>query len=312
MPKPQPVILPAPGPSALFLVLRVPGIARDGAQAARIAARTPALAREVARLDARAKLASAVAFGSALWDAASPSARPRRLHAFQLVAVEDRRAPATPGDLLLHVSSKRPDLNLELAMRLRSALGARVEVAEEVHGFQYLDSRDLTGFIDGTQNPKGAKARGAAALIGREDAAFAGGSYVFTQRYVHDLARWSALPVVEQEGAVGRRKRDSKELSARAMPPSAHVARVVIEENGAELEILRHSFPYGTTSESGLFFIAYTRDLAIPERMLERMLGASGDGQHDRLMDFTRAVSGATFFAPSETVLRKLATSPSA
>jgi len=290
MPKPQAVILPAPGLCALFLVLRA-----------------PALARAVARLDARARLASAVAFGSALWDVASPGARPRGLHPFRLVAAADRRAPATPGDLLLHVTSKRPDLNLELAMRLRSALGARAEVVEEVHGFQYLDSRDLTGFIDGTQNPRGAKARAAAALIGRVDAAFAGGSYVFTQRYVHDLARWSALPVGEQEAAVGRRKRDSKELSAKAKPPTAHIARVVIEENGAELEIVRHSFPYGNTSECGLFFIAYTRDLAIPERMLERMLGASGDGLHDRLMDFTRAVSGATFFAPSEAVLHQLA-----
>ncbi len=307
MPKPQAVILPAPGPSALFLVLRVPELARDGAEAARIAARVPALAREVARLDARAKLASGIAFGSALWDLASPNARPHGLHPFRLVAAEHRRAPATPGDLLLHVASKRPDLNFELAMRLRRSLGACVELVEEVHGFQYLDTRDLTGFIDGTENPKGARGRAEAALIGREDPAFAGGSYVFTQRYVHDLARWSELSVAEQEGAVGRRKHDSKELSAKAKPATAHISRVVIEEDGAELEIVRHSFPYGTTGEAGLFFLAYTRDLAIPERMLERMLGASGDGLHDRLMDFTRAVSGAAYFAPSLTTLHKLA-----
>jgi putative iron-dependent peroxidase len=81
----------------------------------------------------------------------------------------------------------------------------------------------------------------------------------------------------------------------------------VIVEDGEELEILRHSFPYGTSSEHGLFFIAYTRDLAIPTKMLRRMLGASGDGLHDRLMEFTRAVSGASFFAPSLRVLRSLA-----
>jgi putative iron-dependent peroxidase len=309
MPTPQSVILPAPGASALFLVLRVPELARDGAEAARIAARAPALARAVAKLAPRARLASAIAYGAALWDAASPGARPRGLHPFAPIENGALRAPATPGDLLLHVTSQRADLNLELALRLRAALGARAEVVDEVHGFTYLDSRDLTGFIDGTENPSGARARAAAALIGREDAAFAGGSYVFTQRYVHDLARWNAQPLAEQEGAVGRRKRDSKELLAKLKPATAHISRVVIEENGAELEIVRHSFPYGTTSEAGLFFIAYTRDLAIPERMLARMLGASGDGLHDRLMDFTRAVSGATFFAPSEAVLRKIASS---
>jgi putative iron-dependent peroxidase len=309
MSKPQAAILPAPGPTALFLVLRVPELARDGAEAARIAAGAPALARSVARFAPSARLASAIALGSALWDAASPGARPRGLRPFAPIESGGLRAPATPGDLLLHATSRRADLNLELAMRLRSALGARAEVVEEVHGFRYLDARDLTGFIDGTENPSGVRARAKAALIGREDAAFAGGSYVFAQRYVHDLARWSALPLAEQEGAIGRRKRDSKELSERAKPPTAHIARVVIEEHGEELEILRHSFPYGTTSEAGLFFIAYTRDLAIPERMLSRMMGTSGDGLHDRLMDFTRAVSGVTFFAPSESVLRRLAAS---
>ncbi len=118
--------------------------------------------------------------------------------------------------------------------------------------------------------------------------------------------------MADQERAIGRRKRDSKELSDRAKPADAHIARVVIEENGAELEILRQSLPYGTTSEAGLFFIAYTKDLGIPERMLARMLGAAGDGVHDRLMDFTRAVSGAHYFAPSQGLLRRLARGASA
>jgi putative iron-dependent peroxidase len=197
-------------------------------------------------------------------------------------------------------------VNFELAQRLRAALGDRACVFDEVHGFKYRDGRDLTGFIDGTENPKG-KARAGVALVGAEDPAFAGGSYVFTQRYVHDLARWSALPVREQEGIVGRRKPDSKELSDAAKPPTAHIARAVIEEHGEELEIVRHSFPYGTTSEHGLFFIAYCRTLDVPERMLARMIGASGDGLHDRLLEFSHAVTGAHFFAPSLPGLRRLA-----
>ena len=123
---------------------------------------------------------------------------------------------------------------------------------------------------------------------------------------MHDLEKWEGLSLREQEKVIGRRKRDSEELSDRVKPPTSHVARTVIEEGGEELAIVRHSFPYGTTSECGLFFIAYTRDLEIPEKMLARMMGTSGDGLHDRLMEFSRAVSGATFFAPSLGVLRSL------
>ena len=306
MTRPQSAILPEPSQSALFAILRAPERARDAARLAAVAAGIPARTAKLARSAPAARLVSAVSFGPELWDAISPGSRPQAFRAFRPIEAGSLRAPATGGDLLLHVVSRRHDLCFELAQQVRREIGGAAEVMDEVHGFRYLDTRDLTGFIDGTENPKGAKARGAAALIGKEDARFAGGSFAFTQRYVHDLARWNELPVAEQERAVGRRKRDSRELSDRAKPESAHISRVVIEEDGRELEIVRHSLPYGTTSEHGLFFIAYTRDLAIPERMLARMFGTAGDGIHDRLLDFTRAVSGANFFAPSLRVLRSL------
>jgi putative iron-dependent peroxidase len=303
--EPQGGVLPEPPESALFLVLNVRDRARDGRAVAGALARVPELTRKLARSDPRARLRSVVSLGEGLWDAVSPERRPRAFRPFPALEADGRRAPATGGDVLLHATARRPDLCFELALCLRRELGDRANVLEEVHGFRYLDLRDLTGFIDGTENPKG-RERAEAALIGAEDPAFAGGSFVFTQRYVHDLAKWAGLSVREQEGVFGRRKRDSRELSARAKPPTAHIARTVIEEDGKELEIVRHSFPYGTTSESGLFFIAYTKDLAIPEKMLRRMLGVSGDGLHDRLLEFTRAVSGATFFAPSLRLLRSL------
>jgi putative iron-dependent peroxidase len=305
-PEPQGGILPEPGPSALFLVLRVLDHAKDAKAVGRAVASVPALAGKLAAADRAARLVATVSIGPELWDALSPEERPTGLRRFRSLEVDGRRAPSTGGDLLLHVTSRRPDLAFELAQQLRGALGDRVVVFDEVHGFRYRDNRDLTGFIDGTENPKG-KERAAVALIGREDPTFAGGSYVFTQRYVHDLARWATLPVREQEGVIGRRKTDSKELSDAAKPPTAHIARTVIEEHGEELEIVRHSFPYGTTSEHGLFFIAYCRTLDFPERMLARMIGASGDGLHDRLLEFTRAVTGAHFFAPSLARLRRLA-----
>jgi len=252
MPSCQSAILPGPQASALFLILRARHRAASPRALARAAAGVPALAKKVGAFDARAKLVSAVALGPELWDAISPGVRPANLRPFRAVSAGGRSAPSTGGDLLLHVVSKRPDLNLELARRLRAPLGDAVSVCDEVHGFRYLDSRDLTGFIDGTENPKG-KERVEVALVGREDKAFAGGSYVYTQRYVHDLDRWAALSDQEQEGIVGRRKRDSVELSDAKKPPTAHIARAVIEENGEELEIVRHSFPYGTCSPPIIF-----------------------------------------------------------
>ena len=306
MPQPQPGILPEPSPHALFLILRIRNPAANGPAVAGVASGIPSLVATTARLDPRASLACTVGVGSEFWDVLCPDRRPKGLRPFRAIAAGGRSAPNTGGDLLLHALSKRADLNFELAMRIMRGLGDAVEVSEEVHGFRYLDSRDLTGFVDGTENPKGRTPRARAALIGDEDPAFAAGSYVFTQRYVHDLKSWAGLPTKEQERVIGRTKGSSTELSAKAKPPTAHISRVVIEEAGEELEIVRHSFPYGTVSEHGLFFIAYTRNLDIPDTMLRRMLGAGGDGLHDHLMDYTRAVSGATFFAPSLPVLKSV------
>jgi len=290
---------------ARCVIVRIREPAAAGLRAARVLARVPAVTEKVRALDRRAKLMCTVGIGPEFFAVVSPHRRPRGLRPFAAITSNGRAAPNTGGDLLFHIVSKRADLNFELALRLVGELGDLVGASEDVAGFRYLDSRDLTGFIDGTENPKG-KERARVALVGDEDPVFAGGSYVFTQRYVHDLRMWATRSLAEQEGAIGRRKRDSKELSDRMKPPTAHIRRVTIEESGEELEIVRHSFPYGTVSEAGLFFIAYTKDLGIPERMLARMMGTSGDGLHDHLMDFTRAVSGATFFAPSLEVLRSL------
>jgi putative iron-dependent peroxidase len=302
MTEPQAGIIPEPPPRALFLILRARVPQRDGQAIARVAAGVPTLAAGVGALDPGAGLTCTVGFGPEFWDAISRT-RPRGLRPFEAVQHGGRHAPSTGGDLLFHILSNREDLNLELALRIMGRLGEAVDMMDEVHGFRYLDSRDLTGFIDGTENPRGAE-RAEVALIGDEDPTFAGGSYVFTQRYVHDLKRWATLTEPQQEAVIGRRKADSEELGDR--PPTAHVSRVVIEEDGHELQIVRHSFPYGTVSEAGLFFIAYTKTLDVPAKMLGRMLGATGDGLHDHLMDYTRAVSGATFFAPALALLTAL------
>ncbi len=263
------------------------------------------LLSSVGQKDPKAGLVGSLSFGSAFWDARSPGKRPRELRPFQALGSGTLSAPATGGDLLIHLTSHRLDLNFEAGRAVVLQLEDAVEVLDEVHGFTYLDGRDLTGFIDGTANPKPDE-RSEVALIGDEDPDFAGGSYVLVQRYVHDLEAWAALPEKDQERVIGRTKPDSEELTDK--PETAHISRVEIEEQGKELQIVRHSYPYGKVAgDSGLLFIAYARDLGIFEKMLGRMFGVAGDSQHDRLMDYTRAVSGAFFFTPSLERLKRMA-----
>jgi putative iron-dependent peroxidase len=289
--------------AALFLILGAP----DHGMATAIVRTLAAVPERVGRIGRRApkvRLDAAIGLGARFWDGLRRSRRPALLAEFSAIHGPRLAAPSTGGDVFLHIKSDRPDLNFELARSVLHDLRGRVQVLEEVHGFAYLDSRDLTGFIDGTANPKG-RERAAAALIGEEDPLFAGGSYVMTQRYVHDLETWSALSVREQEAAVGRSKRDSREL--KSAPPFAHIRRAEISDDTGELKIFRQSMPYGTVSgDQGLYFVAYAKDPRRFDRMLSRLLGTADDGAHDRLMEFTRAVSGAYFFAPGLKLLRSL------
>lgn len=304
MPTPQPGVLPAGGAHAYFLTFTVADGAERTALSKAIRDIHPS-ARALATKAKTARLLCTLGIGSELWDRLSPANRPAGLRSFRAVKANGRVAPATGGDLFLQITSGCHDLNLDLAMGLVWRLQPLATVAEEIHGFRYRDSRDLTGFIDGTENPKG-KARAVAALIGEEDRPFAGGSYVAVQRYVHDLERWRRLDDREQEQIIGRTKRGSVELPKTKKPETAHISRVVIEQDGAELQILRQSFPWGTVREAGLYFAAYTKSLDVFDLMLARMMGATADGLHDRLMEFSRAVTGATFFVPSLETLSSL------
>ncbi len=303
MPTPQSGVLPEGNAHALFLTLRIDMTAGDTAQRIRAAcASFPELTDDVAALDPAACLSSVVAFGSGAWDLLYPDARPEMLRPFRAREEGARKAPSTPADLLLHLRAERRDLLHELARRMRSVLGDSVVIIEEVAGFRYLDNQDLTGFVDGTENPQGDE-RAEVALVGEEDARHAGGSYINMQRYIHDLQRWEKMNVSDQELVIGRTKPDDTELPKGVKPTSSHISRVVIEEDGEELEILRHSMPYGGTDESGLVFIAYARTPEHFDRMLDRMVYADTDDVYDHLLEYTRAITGCAFFAPSRDFL---------
>ncbi|MFZ0023457.1 Dyp-type peroxidase, partial [Acinetobacter sp.] len=200
------------------------------------------------------------------------------------------------------------DICFALSQAFFEGIQDQVEVLDERVCFRYFDGRDMTGFIDGTENPQFPENRAEAALLPAEAGIFANGSFVFAQRYAHDLTKWKQLKVDAQEQVIGRTKLESIELDDAVKPENAHVARTVVEDDeGEELEILRHSLPYGDgKSEQGLFFIAYTYDLSIIDAMLQRMFGTSGDGIHDRLLHFVTPMDGAYYFAPSEELLAQL------
>ena len=262
------------------------------------------LIRAVEFRDIEAGLNCIVGFGSEAWDKLFGSPRPAELHPFQEIHSGGRHAVSTPGDILFHIRAKRMDLCFELATQIMESIGDAVTVADEVHGFRYFEDRDVIGFVDGTENPRGDAAR-EAAIIGDEDPAFEGGSYVIVQKYLHDMKAWNSLPVEAQESIIGRRKLSDIELSDAEKPISAHNALTVIEENGKQLEILRDNMPFGRPGhgEFGTYFIGYCRTPRVTETMLQNMFVGRPPGNYDRLLDFSRAVTGSLFFVPSATFL---------
>ncbi len=303
MPQPQAAICSDTGDFGVFLTLTLSLAGSDPQEARKALAAIPDLTAEMAKAFSEPRLVSSVAIGHAAWPRLMGHKRPTGLVAFQPLSDGARSAPATPADLFIHIHSPRHDANFALARRIMDRLSDHVQVVEEIHGFKHQGGRDLTGFVDGTENPKGSD-RALVALVGEEDTDFAGGSYVSLQRYVHRMGEWEALPVAVQEGVIGRTKDTDEELDDTVKPPTAHIARVVIEEDGEELEVLRHSLPYGSTTEAGLYFVAYGRSPDPFRKMLASMVMADSNGNYDHLLDFSRPVTGAAFFAPSLDLLR--------
>jgi porphyrinogen peroxidase len=308
----QPVSAPLTR-AAIFLVVTInPGL--DNRAAVRsFCADFAGLVRAVEFRDLEAGLSCVMGIGSDAWDRLFGDPRPAELHPFREFRSGSRHAIATPGDLLFHIRAKRMDLCFEMAAQIMGALGEAVTAADEVHGFRYFDDRDLLGFVDGTENPRG-QAVIEAALIGAEDPGFAGGSYVITQKYLHDLAGWNALPTEAQERIIGRTKLADIELSDSVKPTSAHNALTTISENGKELQIVRDNMPFGQvgSGEYGTYFIGYCRTPRVTEQMIENMFVGRPPGNYDRMLDFSRAVTGTLFFVPSATFLDALGDDPSA
>ncbi len=249
------------------------------------------------------RLSCVMGFGSDAWDRLFGKPRPAALHTFREIEGA-HRAVSTPGDVLFHIRATHMDLCFELATQIMSRITDSVTTQDEVHCFKYFDERDLLGFVDGTENPVDGDAI-SAAIVGDEDSDFAGGSYVIVQKYLHDLKAWNALPVEQQERIIGRKKLSDIELDDAAKPTYAHNVLTTIEENGEQLEIVRDNMPFGEVGkgEFGTYFIGYARSPNRIEQMLVNMFVGRPPGNHDRLLDFSNAVTGTLFFVPSATFL---------
>jgi len=302
----QPVSGPLTG-DAIFLIVTVrPG----GEQAVRdLCGDMGGLLRSVGFRDLNGGLSCVVGFSSDMWDRLGTGSRPAGLHPFQEILAEGRHAVSTPGDLLFHIRAVRMDLCFELAMQITGELGDAISPVDEVHGFRYFDERDLLGFVDGTENPTGADAV-EATVIGAEDPDFAGGSYVIVQKYVHDLDKWNALPVEQQENVIGRYKLSNVEQGDDVKPSYAHNALTSLTApDGSEIQILRDNMPFGRPSEGeyGTYFIGYARSPDPIEQMLQNMFVGLPPGNYDRILDVSTAVTGVLFFIPSMPLLESLA-----
>jgi porphyrinogen peroxidase len=300
---PQPITVPL-SRAAIFLVVTVNPSLEHRNSIRSFCGDFAAIFRAVEFRDIEGGLSCVIGFGSDAWDRLFGHPRPAELHPFREIRAGTRHAVSTPGDLLFHIRATRMDLCFELASQIMARIGSAVSPVDEVHGFRYFDDRDLIGFVDGTENPRGDAAIDAV-LIGEEDAAFACGSYVIVQKYVHDLDGWNALPTEAQERIIGRKKLSDIELDDSVKPTSAHNALTTIEENGKEVKILRDNMPFGSAAqgEFGTYFIGYSRSPRTTEQMLVNMFVGRPPGNYDRLLDFSRAVTGNLFFVPSATFL---------
>ena len=298
---PQPVVSPLT-PAAIFLVMTVDAGHEGDAREA--LAEVSSLVRAVGMRSLEDGLTCVTGIGAEFWDRAFTGPRPAGLHPFRELRGAAHTAPATPGDLLFHIRAQRMDLCFELAQRIGFRLRGIARIVDEVHGFRYWDARDLLGFVDGTENPQGALAEHFA--LTAADSEHPASSTVIVQKYSHDMDGWHGLSVEEQEAVFGRTKLSDMEIPDEEKAPNSHLALNVIEdEDGNERKILRDNMPFGSVAEGlfGTYFIGYAADVTTTETMLENMFIGDPPGNHDRVLDFSTALTGSLFFVPSQTAL---------
>jgi porphyrinogen peroxidase len=237
-----------------------------------------------------------------LWRALMPEDLPSDVAGFNqdLIGADGYLMPATQHDAVLWLSGSAYDVVFDTARAAIASLAAIASVGEETSSWPYRQDRDLTGFVDGTENPSLLEAPELAVIP--PDSPGAGGSVLLLQKWVHDAVAWEALPVTCQENIMGRTKPDSIELEDR--PTDSHVARTDQERFG---KIFRRNMPYGTVTDHGTVFVGFSTEQGRLSAMLNSMAGIP-DGVRDALTRYTRPITGAFYFVPSTQSIRAFAT----
>ncbi len=295
--KPQGAVLSNGKPFAQFVTLVVyKGKEQEVCSAIRDILK---IIRDIEQGDPRAQISTALGFSYSLWPRLFKEQRPKDLVPFTEMQEASRHFPATKGDILLFLKSMRMDLNFQVARLVAARMDGIAKVIEDIQGFDYLDGRDMVDFVDGTENPADEK-RAQAVLVADEDPQFSGGAYITTQRYIHDLQQWNKLKTQAQEKIIGRSKADDIELSDDEKPAYAHVNKgKATDGQGKEIPMYRQNMPYGNSMENGTYFIGFAKSPEVINIALRKMVYADENGFYDRLLDYTKPVTGVIYFAPS-------------
>ncbi|MGX5819847.1 Dyp-type peroxidase [Chitinophaga lutea] len=245
-----------------------------------------------------AKASCVIGIGYEAWTTLDlPKPLPKELKHFEAIKGEKHTAISTPADLHFHIRADKKSLAFDMSAVISGLLKDVAVCTEEVHGFRYWDSRSILGFVDGTENPHGAD-RTYFAVVDGQDPVYKGGSYLFVQKYIHDLNAWKALPVAEQEKVIGRSRDNDIEMPDDIKPKNAHIALANV---GDDFKIVRDNMPFGnvSTNEMGTYFICYASTFSTVEKMLTNMFIGNPPGNYDRILDFSTPKTGSLFFAPS-------------
>lgn len=230
-----------------------------------------------------------------------PKPLPKELVTFEEIKGAKHTAVSTPGDLHFHIRAKEKSFAYDMAATISGFMNEIADCVVEVHGFRYWDGRSILGFVDGTENPRGA-ARDYFAIVNDDDPDYSGGSYLFVQKYLHNMDAWNSLPVEEQEKVIGRSKEQDIEMSDDVKPKNSHIALANV---GDDFKVVRDNMPFGnvSTNEMGTYFICYASTFSTVKKMLTNMFIGDPEGNSDRILDFSTAQTGTLFFAPSMDML---------
>lgn len=245
-----------------------------------------------------------IGFGPALWQQIDPIKPALHFNQFNpITSPKGHQAQASQSDVFLWLHSHNHDAIIDALLWVQHQFIGVATLALACDGFKYRDNRDLTGFVDGSANPQELAGQQQVALLPTEHT-HQNGSFILGQQWVHKLTQFHALSTHQQEQTIGRTKADSIELEGDAMPANSHVSRTDVKIDKVAQKMYRRSMPYANASQQGLYFLAFCCDLTRYQTLLNRMYGLSEDGLCDRLIDFSDAVSGSFWFAPSEDMLQ--------